>query len=149
MENKVRFLGFIFEFGKRVNGTKAIYMRPSSDKVKALKERLREIFANSTNLNSYTLVNQVNPILRGWAEYYKISSASGIFSELSELVWRLQFGWALSKCPGRSKSYVLRKYFVKVGNSFHFIGKTKGMEIKAFRISTVKIKYHKVRNQKG
>ena len=40
-------------------------MYPNSNKVKAIIQKLREIFRENKNLDSYNLITKLNPTIRG------------------------------------------------------------------------------------
>jgi len=86
-------------------------MIPDPLKVALFKDKIRSIFRKNINLNSYQLVELVNPVLRGWANYYRIANAGSTFSKMSGFVWGLQFRWALSKMANVSKSVIIDRFF--------------------------------------
>lgn len=51
-------------------------MYPNKDKLQQLIKRLRLIFRKSYNLDSYTLISKLNPIIREWANYFNLGNSS-------------------------------------------------------------------------
>ena len=73
--DKLDFLGYTFQYVGKVSrkyklfndrqGKEAIMCYPQKKKLKNMIEELRKTFKKASNLTSYTLIAQVNPIIRG------------------------------------------------------------------------------------
>ena len=61
--------------------------------------------------NAMALIARLNPIIRGWAAYYRGVVSSKVFSALDSHVWRLTFRWARRTHPNKSKKWIVRRYF--------------------------------------
>ena len=82
----LNFLGYTFKyrqnwkpkygFVKDHIGGPAIAMYPQRHKVKEVIKKVRDIFRRSYNLDSYTLISQLNPIIRGWCNYFNLGNSS-------------------------------------------------------------------------
>ena len=54
----------------------------------------------------------LNPIIRGWAAYYRAAVSSEVFNALDAYVWRLTYRWALRGAPRTSRrQWIVGHYF--------------------------------------
>jgi RNA-directed DNA polymerase len=57
------------------------------------------------------VIRRLNPIIRGWAAYYRPSVASDAFHKLDDHLWPRLFKWALRRHPRKSRRWVVARYF--------------------------------------
>ncbi|MDX3763965.1 group II intron maturase-specific domain-containing protein [Streptomyces sp. AK02-04a] len=57
------------------------------------------------------LIAKLNPIIRGWAAYYRIGVSKRAFRLLDHHVWRLTYKWAKYSHPNKSRHWVVTRYF--------------------------------------
>lgn len=76
IDDGVPYLGFII---------KRNYLTIHPDRIKKFKNRIRELTPRNSGINLETLIKTLNPVLRGWCNYFKIANCSNIF--------RLLAGW--------------------------------------------------------
>src|SRR6266571_412990 len=71
-------------------------LKVAKESVKRLKGKLREIFCRGRGRNLGKLVEELNVVLRGWIQYFRLAEVKGIFDELDGwirrklrcLIWR-------------------------------------------------------------
>ena len=100
------FLGF----NVRRYGTKPL-IKPSKAAVRRIRERLRTELRSLRGTNAPTVIKKLNPIIRGWAAYYRTQVSSEVFSELDHYLWRLTWQWATYSHQNKPKSWVVHRYF--------------------------------------
>ena len=61
--------------------------------------------------NAVALIARLNPIIRGWAAYYRGVVSSKVFAALDYHVCHLTFRWARRTHPNKSKKWIARRYF--------------------------------------
>lgn len=81
------FLGFEYRLIK-MKKHKMVVMRPKKKKVQDLVTKVREHLKNYRNQNVYQMVQGLNPILRGWVNYYRVGHSSREFRFVREWVER-------------------------------------------------------------
>lgn len=64
------------------------YIRIQEKKLKAFKEKVRKCTKRNVPVNLETIIKQLNPILRGFANYFKITNSKRRFKELMSWVRR-------------------------------------------------------------
>lgn len=78
------FLGFNVRQYPKVN-TKTgwkLLIKPSNEAVQNLRDKLKTEWLSLRGHNVTSIINQLNPIIRGWANYHRIGVTSEIFREL-------------------------------------------------------------------
>ena len=101
---KRKFLGY------RTTTNKEPKLKPDPQSVKRLKLKLKELFRRGRGWSLTRTVRELNPILRGWAAYYRLADVSGVFEELDEWIRRRLrlILWRQWKRP-RTRQQELRK----------------------------------------
>ncbi|MGP2441304.1 group II intron reverse transcriptase/maturase [Streptomyces sp. JW3] len=103
------FLGFTL---RRFKDSKLI-ITPSNKAVMRLRKRLTDEMRNLRGSNVVAVTAKLNPIIRGWAAYYRWVVSSRIFSTLDNHVWRLTYKWARHSHPNKPKKWIVRRYYGK------------------------------------
>ncbi len=106
------FLGFTIKQPRR-----KLYLRPQDEKIKKFLNRLKEIIWSNKQVEQRKLIRKLNPVLRGWAMYYRYSDANKAFEIVDYELWKLLWRWAKRRHPHRGKEWILNKYFGKVGGA--------------------------------
>jgi RNA-directed DNA polymerase len=90
--------------------------RPQKDKVighiRSLKSYLRQHRQSPTG----QVIRDLNPKIRGWANYYRFSAAKPTFSKVDNSVYWLLWRWAKRRHPNKPVKWVLKRYYRQVGN---------------------------------
>ena len=103
------FLGFNI---RRYHGRKLL-IKPSAAAVRRIRERLRAEMRVLRGANAMAVLARLNPIIRGWATYYRGVVSSEIFQSLDDYVWKLTYKWAKHSHPNKPKNWVTAHYFGK------------------------------------
>jgi hypothetical protein len=56
--------------------------------LKRLKDRVREIVVGNASRNLVTTINELNPVLRGWMSYFRLTEVKGVLQDLDGWVRR-------------------------------------------------------------
>ncbi|MHB0820218.1 group II intron reverse transcriptase/maturase [Stutzerimonas stutzeri] len=92
-----------------------LLIKPSKKNASAFYRKVREIIKSSGALTQDALIGQLNPVLKGWAQYHSPVVAKQTFSKLDHLVfWRL-WRWAKRRHPRKSADWIRNKYFRSIG----------------------------------
>lgn len=109
LEDGFDFLGFTVR--SFPNGS--CYIKPSKDAVKRIKRRITEIVRAHRGSNAFALIRALNPVLRGWANYYRTIVAQETFAEIDDHVWKRVWWWAKRQHPTKTGKWVAKHYFGK------------------------------------
>jgi len=100
------FLGFTV---RRQSGK--LLIKPSKAALRRVRERLRTEMRALQGANAAMVLARLNPIIRGWAAYYRTAVSSEAFSALDRYLWRLTYKWAKHGHPNKSRHWVVNRYF--------------------------------------
>ncbi|MGW7362479.1 group II intron reverse transcriptase/maturase [Streptomyces sp. NPDC054841] len=112
LDQGVDFLGFNI---RRFRGK--LLTKPSKDALRRIRKRLSEEVTALRGANADAVIGKLNPIIKGWAAYYRIGVSSEAYSQLDAHVWRLVYKWAKFSHPNKSKSWITKRYFGKFNSS--------------------------------
>jgi RNA-directed DNA polymerase len=105
------FLGFTCITITRGSSTRAkIY--PSRLSQARLLLKVRQIVINNRNASSYNLINLLRPVIIGWANYFRFSECSSIFSKLTHLIFQKLRAWVFRRDTRNGKKEVKQRYFL-------------------------------------
>ena len=106
------FLGFnVRRYGHRP------LIKPSKAAVRRIRERLRTELRALRGTNAPTVIKKLNPIIRGWAAYYRTQVSSETFDALDHYLWQLTYKWARFSHSNKSASWVTARYYGKFNKS--------------------------------
>jgi RNA-directed DNA polymerase len=101
------FLGF--NIRRYPNGK--LLIKPSATAVKRVRNRLTTEMSTLHGTNAIAVLRKINPIVRGWAAYYRSVVSKEVFALIDHHLWRVTYKWALRAHPNKSKSWVINQYF--------------------------------------
>jgi RNA-directed DNA polymerase len=98
-EQKTRVVGLaegfdFLGFNIRHYGTKSL-IKPSKAAIRRIRQRLRAELCSLRGSNAPAVIKRLNPIIRGWAAYYRTQTSSQTFDALDYYLWRLTYKWGL------------------------------------------------------
>ena len=101
------FLGFnVRKYG---NQDKLI-MKPTKDNIKDFRYKVKQITKNQ-NLDSYGLIKTINPIIRGWGNYYRYVSSSEAYGENDKYLYMRYNKWLYKRFPTLSGKWITSRHF--------------------------------------
>jgi RNA-directed DNA polymerase len=104
IEKGFDFLGWNF---RKYGGT--LLIKPSRKNAKALYDKVAEVIKSHLMVKQVVLIEKLNPILRGWAQYHQPVVAKETFSKMDSLIhWRLT-RWARRRHPKKSPMWCFQK----------------------------------------
>ena len=108
LEDGFDFLGFNVRRYRR-----KLLIKPSRAAIKRLRERLAAETRTLRGGNAMAVIARLNPVIRGWAAYYRTVVSSEIFGSLDSYAWRLLYKWARWQHPNKPVRWVVTRYFGK------------------------------------
>ena len=82
------FLGFEYRYLPGVSGKLRLQITPKQKKRVALFAKLKEVFRQNVSQPVQGVIAEINPILRGWVNYFRIGNSSRCFSMVKRWVER-------------------------------------------------------------
>ena len=88
-----------------------LLIKPSKAAVKRFRARLRTEVRNLYGANSLAVITKLNPILRGWAAYYRTAVSKQVFASIDHtLVWTM-LKWGRHRHETKSYRWIVNRYF--------------------------------------
>ena len=120
---------------------------PAKSNVQRLRDKIRLCIKSALGLSQEALLRNLNPLLRGWANYYRNGASKRTFNRLDYFVFRQLWGWAKRRHPEKSAGWKQRKYFSAAGRPGLFSVRFKPRKgqshvLELYRIASTKIKRH-------
>ncbi|MFF1790591.1 group II intron reverse transcriptase/maturase [Kitasatospora sp. NPDC058243] len=106
LEEGFDFLGFNI---RRYSGK--LLIMPSKSAVKRVRKRLRDEMLALRGANAGAVTRKLNPIIRGWATYYRTVVSKKTFQSLDHYVWKLTYKWVRHTHPKKPVPWCLARYF--------------------------------------
>jgi RNA-directed DNA polymerase len=105
------FLGFrIQRHKKRGTDQRHLYTWPSKAALASIKAKVRELTRQGRNLPLKALLYRLNPVLRGWVNYFRHGTSKATFGYLRAFTWRRVVCWLRHKHPRLSWKQLRRLY---------------------------------------
>jgi RNA-directed DNA polymerase len=87
---------------------------PERAGIKALLDKIREIIKRSASATQAALIQKLNPIIRGWAQYHRHVVAKATFASIDHTIWQFLWKWAKRRHPSKGAHWIKQKYFPRV-----------------------------------
>ena len=107
LDRGVDFVGFTIR--RYPNGK--LLTKPSNDAMRRIRTRLSTEMRALRGSNADAVIAKINPIIRGWAAYYRIGVSKRAFNALDAHMWRLAYKWAKFSHPNKPTRWVIARYF--------------------------------------
>jgi RNA-directed DNA polymerase len=91
-------------------------IKPSNEKVKIHYDSISEVISQHNAAPQAALIAHLNPIIRGWANYYRTVVSKESYSELDKRVYQKLKSWAKRRHSNKSGEWVANKYWQSIGN---------------------------------
>lgn len=84
---------------------------PSNDSIKKIYRRLCDIIDQSRAAAQSELIVRLNPVIRGWANYFRFGSSAQTFSKLDHLLYRKLQRWCHRRHTRKGKRWIVERYW--------------------------------------
>ena len=98
---------------RKYGGT--LLITPSRKNVKAFLDKVRKVLKENRTAKQVNLINLLNPIIRGWANYHRHVVVMKTFSKVEHLIWRALWQWCKRRHPKKGSRWIKEKYFKNLG----------------------------------
>lgn len=122
---------------RKYNGK--LIIKPSAKNVKAFLTKVRHIINSNKQATAGNLILQLNPLIRGWANYHRHVCSSDTFSKVDNAIFVALWHWAKRRHSNKSGKWVKQKYFPAIGRrQWVFSGQVTGTAGEQRRICLIK-----------
>ncbi len=122
MDEGFDFLGFNLRHYRGV-----CLIMPQKEKVLEFLANIRSWLKVNKQAEAAVVIGRLNPVISGWANYYKGVVSKETFSYVKSQIWQQLWRWCLRRHAHKQRTWVKRKYFTECGNKdwvFHAITRT-------------------------
>ena len=88
-----------------------LLIKPSKAAVTRFRQRLRTEMRDLRGSNAAAVIARLNPILRGWAAYYRTVVSKDVFTSIDSYLWWLTFKWAVRTHRNKPKKWITTRYY--------------------------------------
>ena len=104
----LNFLGFhIRKFGRQGK----LLTVPQKEKVLKHVRAIRSYLDAHKQTPAAHVMKELNPRIRGWANYYRHCAAKHVFQKVQHAQWHMLWSWAKRRHPHKSSTWVKARYF--------------------------------------
>jgi RNA-directed DNA polymerase len=133
------FLGWRIQRQPRPSraGKWAIYTYPSKKALAAIKDKVRSLTRGAMHRTFADLLRRLNPVLRGWCNYFRHGVCKRTFGYIDSFVFRRILNWLRKRHDGLNMCQLVRR---------HLPGweiRSEGVEL--FRLQAIKIERYRYR----
>jgi RNA-directed DNA polymerase len=88
-----------------------LLIKPSRSAVRRIRQRLATELRCLRGANAMAVIMRLNPIIRGWAAYYRSVVSKEVFAAIDNHLWWHTYRWALRAHQNKPKRWVTTRYF--------------------------------------
>jgi RNA-directed DNA polymerase len=107
IQEGIDFLGFQI---RQFHGS--CFTMPQKEKVLAFLGRIRKWLKQNESAKPEAVIYKLNPILRGWGNYYRHGVSKKMFRYVDHQLWKALWLWARKRHPQKGKQWIAQKYFM-------------------------------------
>jgi hypothetical protein len=100
-----------------------LLIKPSKKNVKTFLAGIRVTIKAGLGMSAADLIDQLNPKIRGWANYHRHVVSKRTFSHVDHSIFQSLWRWARRRHPKKSSTWLKEKYYERNrGNNWCFFG---------------------------
>ena len=125
-----------------------LLIKPARKSIVSLLAKVKQIIRKHLGATAHLLITQLNPVIRGWANYHRHVVSKRIFARLDAAIFRMLWQWATARHPRKGRRWIKQKYFGRVGTrDWWFFGETSDKaapmaRVRLFHAASVRIVRH-------
>ena len=118
-------------------------IKPSREAKVRHSHRIREVVKTHKTATQAVLINRLNPIIRGWANYYSNACSKATYSTMDNLIYLKLRAWARRRHPNKNQHWIVHKYWlINSGEGWVFSPRNNQRSLRLFRHTQTPIKRH-------
>lgn len=118
-----------------------LIIKPSDKSIKSVLEKVKTICNENKQATDELIIKQLNPIIRGWANYHRHVVSSFTFGKVDSKIFEILWRWAKRRHPNKGRRWVKDKYF-KPAKNRNWVFSNDSATLHLFSASQIKIKRH-------
>jgi len=90
-------------------------IKPTKEAIKRHLDKVGKVIDQHHNASQEALISRLNPVIRGWCNYYSIVASKKTFNKCTNLTYKKLLAWAKRRCTKTNVHNTVRKYWRIVG----------------------------------
>ncbi|WP_367267914.1 group II intron reverse transcriptase/maturase [Okeania sp. SIO2C9] len=86
-------------------------IKPSSKSINTHYRKLADICDKNKTAPTKALIAKLNPVIRGWANYFSTVVSKKVFNKIDNLLWKRLWRWASRRHSNKPAKWVKEKYY--------------------------------------
>jgi len=104
---------FLGQNVRKYNGK--LLIKPSKANVKTFLKKVRSTIKGNKSAKQENLIQLLNPMIRGWANFHQHNVAKRTFSNVDSEIWCALWQWAKRRHSNKGKRWIKERYFHSIG----------------------------------
>ncbi|MEL6136949.1 MAG: group II intron reverse transcriptase/maturase [Cyanobacteria bacterium J06626_18] len=118
-------------------------IKPSKEAQIRHSHRIRDIVKVHKAASQAALIDQLNPVIRGWANYFSNACSKATYSAMDNLIYLKLRAWARRRHPHKNQNWIVHKYWlIGTGEGWVFASRSNQHPRRLFRHAQTPIKRH-------
>jgi len=118
---------FLGQHLRKYNGK--LLITPARKNVHTFLEGIRKVVRENKQATAGNLIAQLNPKIRGWANYHRHVVSKETFSKVDHAIFCALWQWAKRRHPKKAIKWIKKKYFTSIeGQNWIFHGEILGQK---------------------
>src|SRR5208337_2567972 len=92
-----------------------LLIKPARKSIESVLSKVKQIIREHIGRAAHVLINRLNPVIRGWANYHRHVVSKRIFARLDAAIFSMLWQWAQARHPRKGCRWIKQKYFERVG----------------------------------
>jgi len=99
---------FLGQNVRKYNGK--LLIRPTKESMSAFLRNIRETIRKHLGMSAVSMIGQLNPKIRGWANYHRHVVSGKTFSRIDHSIYNSLWQWMKRRHRNKSKTWMIKKY---------------------------------------
>nr|WP_319392076.1 group II intron reverse transcriptase/maturase [uncultured Desulfobacter sp.] len=118
-----------------------LLIKPSKSGIISVKQKIKDIITANKAAKTDNLIAKLNPLIRGWGNYYRHVVSQHAFDKIDSAMWEMTWQWAKRRHPNKSLKWIKSKYFQRKGPK-NWVFREKNGNLELFSMSSIPIRRH-------
>jgi len=88
-----------------------LLIQPSKKNTHAFLRKVRKLIPQCWGFSQAELIRQLNPVIRGWANYHRHIVAAKTYRKVDKALWQALWRWAKRRHPNKSWRWIASRYW--------------------------------------
>jgi RNA-directed DNA polymerase len=88
-----------------------LLIKPSKESIQDVQKKLKDLWKKVQGTSAQTVLGRLNPVIRGWANYFRMAVAKEVFSSLDRWMFHKADHYTRRMHPRKSKDWRYHKYW--------------------------------------